>query len=99
MTHRDAWFVGIDWGYETHQVCLVDATGHVHHTRRVAHDRGALEAYLAELLAYTGVAPGQIAVAIEAPRGALVATLVERGVAVSAINPKQLDRFRDRRQS
>ena len=30
------------------------------------------------------------------PRGALVELLVERGFAVYAINPKQLDRFRDR---
>ncbi|MGH9242030.1 MAG: IS110 family transposase [Vicinamibacterales bacterium] len=96
MTDHGSWFLGIDWGYETHQVCLVDATGVVHHTRRVDHDRAALEAYLAELVTHTGVAAAQIPVAIESPRGALVATLLERGCAVYAINPKQLDRFRDR---
>lgn len=96
MTDHGSWFLGIDWGYETHQVCLVDATGVVHHTRRINHDRAALEAYMAELLTHTGVAAAQIPVAIESPRGALVATLLERGFAVYAINPKQLDRFRDR---
>jgi transposase len=35
-------------------------------------------------------------VAIEIPRGALVETLVERGCHVYTLNPKQLDRFRDR---
>ena len=35
-------------------------------------------------------------VAIEIPRGALVEALAERGIHVYAINPKQLDRFRDR---
>jgi hypothetical protein len=40
--------------------------------------------------------PGQVAIAIEIPRGAVVETLVERGFHVYAINPKQLDRFRDR---
>jgi len=40
--------------------------------------------------------PGQVAIAIEIPRGAVVETLVERGCHVYAINPKQLDRFRDR---
>ena len=40
--------------------------------------------------------PGQVAVAIETPHGPIVEALMDRGVAVFAINPKQLDRFRDR---
>jgi transposase len=40
--------------------------------------------------------PDKIAIAIEIPRGAVVETLVERGFHVYALNPKQLDRFRDR---
>jgi transposase len=40
--------------------------------------------------------PAKIAVAIETPRGPVVEALLERGFAVYAINPKQLDRFRDR---
>jgi len=39
--------------------------------------------------------PGDVAIAIEILRGAVVETLVERGFHVYAINPKQLDRFRD----
>jgi transposase len=35
-------------------------------------------------------------VGIETPRAAVVETLLDRGVAVFALNPKQLDRFRDR---
>ncbi len=34
--------------------------------------------------------------AIEVPHGPVVESLIERGFAVHAINPKQLDRFRDR---
>src|SRR5688572_20332670 len=37
-----------------------------------------------------------IAVGIEIPRGSIVEALVERGAHVYALNPKQLDRFRDR---
>jgi transposase len=44
----------------------------------------------------SGSAPSQVAVAIEVPRGAIVETLLEQGFEVFAINPKQLDRFRDR---
>src|ERR1043166_4818023 len=43
-----------------------------------------------------GVPPNRVAVAVEAPRGAVIDALLEAGVAVFAINPKQLDRFRDR---
>src|SRR5437867_8633215 len=96
MTDSYAWFLGIDWGYHAHQVCLLDAAGRIRDTRRVDHDRAALEAYLTWLLADSGATPAQIAVAIESPRGAVVATLLERGFTVYAINPKQLDRFRDR---
>ncbi len=48
------------------------------------------------LLETTGAPPAQIAVAIETPRGPVVEGLLERGFAVFAINPKQIDRFRDR---
>lgn len=96
MPDQYTWFIGIDWGYTAHQVDLSDATGAIHETRRVDHDIVAINAYLEWVLARTGATPAQIAVAIESPRGALVATLLERGFAVYAINPKQLDRFRDR---
>jgi transposase len=42
------------------------------------------------------VEPRQISVAIEVPHGPVVETLLERGFDVHAINPKQMDRFRDR---
>lgn len=96
MTDSYTWFLGIDWGYEAHQACLLEAAGQLRDTRRIDHDRTALEAYLTWLLAETRATPAQIAVAIESPRGALVALLLARGFTVYAINPKQLDRFRDR---
>src|SRR5271166_5058640 len=40
--------------------------------------------------------PSSVAVAIEVPHGPVVDTLQDRGFAVHAINPKQLDRLRDR---
>ena len=54
---------------------------------------------LAKLLAWLGghgVAPASAAAAIETPRGAVVETMVRAGYAVSHLNPKALDRFRDR---
>ena len=49
------------------------------------------------LLTASGAAnSSQIYVAIETPRGPVVESLIERGFTLHAINPKQLDRFRDR---
>lgn len=96
MEQAGEWFVGIDWGSEAHQVCVVDASGRARWERTVAHRAEEVHACLEWLLTQTGSEPHRIAIAIETPRGALVDTCIERGFAVFAINPKQLDRFRDR---
>src|SRR5215510_1014017 len=90
------WFVGIDWGSQQHQVCVLDRDRRRVGERAVPHD-GASLARLADWLWTMSVGqPQRVAVAIEVPRGAIVEGLVERGFHVFAINPKQLDRFRDR---
>ena len=63
---------------------------------RCAHTAPGLQAFVDALLTRADGDPGRVAIGIEVPRGALVELLVERGFAVYAINPKQLDRFRDR---
>ena len=89
------WYVGIDWGGERHQVAILDATGARVAEHQVAHSGAGLES-LVEHLARLGADPGRVAVAIEVPRGPVVDTLLMRGYHVFALNPKQLDRFRDR---
>lgn len=88
-------FVGIDWASTTHQVAVITADRHVVHEASVAHDGAALQALGDRLLALSG-ATARVAVALEVPHGAVVDGLLARGFAVFAINPKQLDRFRDR---
>ena len=90
------WFLGIDWASEVHALCLTDARGRVRGTRSVAHTAVAVDEAVRWLGEQTGTGPEAIAVAIETPRGVLVDTLIERGFPVFAVNPKQLDRFRDR---
>jgi transposase len=51
---------------------------------------------LQALQARTGTTSAEIAVGLEISRGALVETILEQGFRVFALNPKQLDRFRDR---
>lgn len=87
--------VGIDWGSQNHVVCIVDDAGH-RTEDTVQHTSAGLAALADKLAALSPAAPERVAVAIEVPRGPVVETLLERGVHVFALNPKQLDRFRDR---
>src|SRR5262245_31387464 len=90
------WFVGIDWGSQPHQVCILDRDRRLGGERTVDHDGASLAPLAAWLWTVSAGHPQRVAVAIEGPRGALVEGLVERGCHVFAMNPKQLDRFRDR---
>jgi transposase len=93
--HVIEWFTGIDWGSERHQVCVLNSTGEVVGEREFLHT-GAGLAELGTWLATIAREPCAMAVAIEVPHGPVVDVLLERGFAVYAINPKQLDRLRDR---
>lgn len=88
-------FVGIDWGAANHRVCVLTAQGQVRFERDVPHSGTGLTALVAELAQLTTDRTG-VAVALEVPRGALVDVLLAEGFHVFAVNPKQVDRFRDR---
>jgi transposase len=90
-----SWFAGVDWGSEKHQVCLLDAAGKVVGEREFRHGGAGLAALCDWLVSAAGE-PGRVAVAIEVPHGPVVDALLDRGFAVHAINPKQLERLRDR---
>jgi transposase len=96
MTDEIRFFVGVDWGSQQHRVCLLDGGGQVLAERDIPHEGAALAEVCDWLLAQTGARPGEIGVAIETPRGPVVEMFLERGFSVYSINPKQLDRFRDR---
>src|SRR5215510_11028534 len=83
------WFVGIDWGSQTHQVCVLDRERHRVGERSVEHEGIALAECAAWLTTLAAGEVHRVAVAIEVPRGAIVELLVERGFHVFAINPKR----------
>jgi hypothetical protein len=89
------WFAGVDWGSAKHQACLLDEAGTVVGERAFAHGGAGLAALCDWLVSIAGEA-GRVAVAIEVPHGPVVDALLDRGFAVHAINPKQLERLRDR---
>ena len=96
MEERYRLFVGIDWATAAHQVCVLDPERQIIEERAIEHSGSGLMQLVDALMKLVKAGPGEIAVAIEIPRGPVVELLVERGFHVYAINPKQLDRFRDR---
>src|SRR5262252_7539969 len=96
MDEERKWFIGIDWGSQEHVVSLCDDRGKKIGQRKFAHGGVGLSDMIAWLLQASGGEPGEMHVAIETPHGPIVEALLERGFNVYSINPKQLDRFRDR---
>ena len=89
-------FAGIDWGSDKHRVCLTSRDGQILAERWIEHSGDSLADLAAWLRQHTSDSPSLLAAAIEIPRGAIVETLLEHGFTVFSINPRQLDRFRDR---
>ena len=86
-------FVGVDLGDERIQLCVLDATGASGEQRSYAHDSDGIGEAISWL---KSAAAERVAVALESPRGAVVAGFLDAGFELFSINPKQLDRFRDR---
>jgi transposase len=97
-------FCGIDWAERHHDVAVVDDSGRQLAKRRISDDLAGFTA-LTELLAQVtgehlhsgGFVPMDIA--IETDRGLLVAALRAAGHRLWGINPKAVDRYRDRHAS
>lgn len=96
MSQPQMFYTGLDWASQKHDVWVSDDAGKRLGYKTFPHSGEGLAALCAWLTVVTGAEPGQINVAIEVPHGPVVETLLERGFAVYAINPKQVDRFRDR---
>jgi transposase len=89
-------YCGIDWAEDHHDISLVDRDGQLLARRRISDDAAGL-AQLLGLLAEHGDTPDDpIPVAIETPRGLLVACLRATGRPVYPINPMSVARYRDR---
>ena len=96
MTASRSWFAFVDWSSRSHQVAVVDAGGGIKGEKSFAHDGQGLSEMAQWLIKITGADAKDIDVGIEVPHGPVVESLMEKGFALFAIDPKQLDRFRDR---
>jgi transposase len=87
--------VGIDWAEDHHDVAVLDAQGRLLASRRIPEGVEGL-ARLHAVLAEQVEDPAQVLVGVETDRGLLVGALVAAGYQVYAVNPRAVDRFRDR---
>jgi transposase len=90
--------VGIDWAEEAHAACLLDEGGRVVRRLTVAHTAAGLTRLRAAIAAAEPEA-GAVLVALERAHGLLVTGLLEAGYVVYALNPKSVERYRDRERT
>lgn len=89
-------FCGIDWAETHHDVAIINAAGQLVAKKRIPDDADGFE-QLTDMLAAAGDnADSLVPVAIETPRGLLVATLRSTRRPVYAINPLAVARYRER---
>jgi hypothetical protein len=93
------YYLGVDWADETHAVWVVDENGTQIAARSVSHTAEGLSEWGRQLDEWRAQSIALWA-AIERPEGRVVDFLLDHAVVVYPVNPKTLDRARDRfRQS
>lgn len=88
-------YVGIDWADDHHDVYVTDEGAKALNSFRIAHSYEGVEK-LRKQLGKLSNKPDNILVAIESHHGLLIYALLEAGYTVYPINPKAMDRYRDR---
>jgi transposase len=84
-------FAGIDWASVDHAVCVIDAAGAVLWRHTVAHSRAGLARLVARLTEW-----GVARVGIERPDGPVVEALLNAGLRVAVVPPRQVKNLRSR---
>src|SRR3954454_18446240 len=84
-------FAGVDWASADHAVCVIDAAGTVLWRHTVSHSRAGL-ARLTARLAELGVTR----IGIERPDGPVVQALLDAGLRVAVVPPRQVKNLRSR---
>jgi transposase len=88
-------YCGIDWAEPHHDVAVVDFAGEVLVQRRIGDDLAGFTA-LTAVLDQLATGRDEVGIALETDRGLFVRALRSGGFRVFAINPKAVDRYRDR---
>ena len=94
--HESLFFAGVDWGRSSHQVCVIDRQGSVIGEKSFRHSGGGFFEMARWIRKISDSETRDVSIAIEVNHGPVVESLLDRGFGVYSINPRQLDRFRDR---
>ena len=89
-------YCGIDWAEDHHDIAVADRDGKLVARRRISDDPAGLAGLLDLLAEHGDSADDPVPVAIETPRGLLVACLRATGRPVYPVNPMAVARYRDR---
>jgi hypothetical protein len=89
-------YCGIDWAEGHHDVAIIDRDGTLVAKKRIGDDPAGFTALTGMLAEAGDSSEDPIPIAIETPRGLLVAALRASGRAVFAINPMAVARYRER---
>ena len=89
-------YCGIDWAEGHHDIALIDSDGALLAKRRINESLDGVAEFTAMLAAAGDSAEDPIPVAIETPRGLLVAVLRATGRPIYPINPLAVARYRER---
>ena len=84
-------FAGVDWASTDHAVCVIDAAGTVLWRHTVTHSRAGLTRLMTRLREF-----GVARVGIERPDGPVVEALIDAGLPVAVVPPRQVKNLRSR---
>jgi transposase len=88
-------YVGIDWADDHHDVAITDDSAETLSKFQISHDSFGFTKFHTQLSSFQ-LPADQILVALETSRGLLVHELLRSGYLVYAINPKAVNRYKDR---
>lgn len=89
-------YVGIDWADEEHKVCILDGKGEVVSAISIPHTQKGFLKLLALLRRLPNPDSQEILIALETDKGLLVDFLLIHGYQVYGLNPKVVNRYRER---
>jgi hypothetical protein len=84
-------FAGIDWASTDHAVCVLDAAGTVLWRHTVSHSRAGLTRLTGRLREL-----GVVRVGLERPDGPVIEALLDAGLRVAVVPPRQVKNLRSR---
>ncbi len=87
--------VGIDWADAEHVYCVMDEAGAVLASGSIPHTPEGLATLFATIRTHAR-GPEEVSMAVETSQGLLVSALLDHRIVVYAINPKAVDRHRER---